>query len=169
MSQLTEGSVVVNVSTESKRIFEIVGTLLLCGSVGMVGYALAEYGWVEIAASAVTMFLFQFVRMLVTNGLITLPKSAAASGDFEQTRGMLKTAFAEYQQWQARSPMWRLAGLAIGFTIAFMFCRWVMALALGVFSNVWVAGAAAAALGALSVAPNLIGDAIKAMKSKSAK
>lgn len=168
MAQETQG-VVVNISTENKRIFEIVATLLLCAAVGMTAYALAENGWIEIAASALTMFIFQFVRMLLENGLLVLPKSAAAEGDFEQTRGMLKTAMAEYKQWQARSPMWRLAGLAIGFTIAFMIARWAMSIALTVFGNVWIAGAAAALLGAIIVAPNLIGDMVNKMKSTTVK
>ena len=47
----TPEGVVVNISTENKRVFEIVGTLLLCAAVGMTAYALAENGWIEIAAS----------------------------------------------------------------------------------------------------------------------
>lgn len=157
--------VVVNVSTESTRVFEIVGTILLIGAIGMGAYALGEYGLLEIAATGLTMFGFQLGRMMLTNGLIVLPSATVGDDDFAQTRGMLKTAFAEYQEWQARSPVLRLAGLALAYTVAFMICRWAVSIALGVFSNVWIAGAVAAAIGAVIIAPNLISDALAKMKT----
>ena len=166
MAQETQG-VVVNVSTENTRLFEIVGTILMIGAVGMGAYALGEYGLLDVAATGLTMFAFQLGRMMLTNGLIVLPSSTIGDGDFAETRGMLKTAFAEYQAWQARSPIWRLAGLALAYTIAFMVCRWAVTIALGVFTNVWIAGACAAAAGAVIIAPNLISDMVNKMKSTS--
>ncbi|MGN0094845.1 MAG: hypothetical protein ACI38U_02170 [Corynebacterium sp.] len=166
-TQAKTPNVNVNIQGSSARWFEIIGTLLLCGAVGAVAYSLAAYGWLEIAATALTMFLFQWVRMMLASGLIVLPDRSAGDGDedFRETRGLLKTAFAEWQEWQAKSPAWRLAALAIGYTIAFMICRWGLGIVLTVFSSPWIAGAAAAAVGAVIIAPEMISKAVAKVKS----
>lgn len=148
----------ITVQSNANKVGEIIGTLLGCGAVGMVAYALANYGWLEIASTAVTMFFFQWVRMMLSSGLIVLPDRSkdGETEDFHETRGMVKTALAEYQAWQAKSPAWRLAALAVGYTVAFMVCRWGVSLALMVFSSPWIAGAAAAAVGMVVIGPDQI-------------
>lgn len=147
----------VNVQSNIGKVFEVVGTLLGCGAVGMVAYALAEYGWLEVASTALAMFFFQWVRMMLAAGLIILPdRSVDGEEDFRETRGMLKTAFAEWQEWQAKSPAWRLAALAVGYTVCFMIARWVISLALMVFSSPWIAGAAAMVIAAIIIGPEQI-------------
>lgn len=163
----SQPNVVVNVDTGANRPYQIVATLLLCGSVGMIAYSLALNGWLEIAATTLTMFLVQLCRLLFANGLLALPV-ANSTDEFAGTKGFLRTASKEFAEWQRRSPVWRLTMLAMGYTAAFMTMRWVMSLALHVFSNVWVAGAAAAFMGSLIIFPNLIGNAMKSMKSKAA-
>lgn len=159
----------ITVESASNRWFQIIGTLLMCGSIGLMAYALAQRGWIEIAATMVTVFLFQFARMLISNGLMVLPKATLAEGDFSETRNALQTAYAEYQIWQSRSPVWRLCALSIAYTIVFMASRWAVSVGLVVFSNQWVAGAAVSLLGAIIIAPNLIGDLFSKMKASSSK
>lgn len=150
----------INISVQSNagKVFEVVGTLLGCGAVGMVAYALANYGWLEIASTTVTMFFFQWVRMMLASGLIILPDRSkdGETEDFHETRGMVKTAVAEYQAWQAKSPAWRLAALAVGYTIAFMIARWGVSVALTVFSSPWIAGAAAMLVAMVIIGPDQI-------------
>lgn len=148
------------------RPYQIVATLLLCGAVGMIAYALALNGWLEIASTTLTVFLVNLARILFANGLLRLPTGKAASS-FEGTRGFLRTANDEFREWQARSPIWRLTAIAVVYTLAFMTVRWVVGMSLGVFTNVWVAGAAAAAMASLIIFPNLIGDMIRAVRAKS--
>lgn len=152
---------------QHSRMYQIVATLLLCGAVGMLSFALAKNGWLELAATTLTMFLVQLARLMLSNGLIAVPKGAGPA-EFEGTAGFVRTAAAEFRQWQARSPMWRLAALAALYTAAFMVARLAVTHALGVFTNVWVAGAAAAFLASLIIFPGLIGDAVRAMRSKAA-
>lgn len=151
-------NVTVNVQSNVGRVFEVIGTLLGCGAIGMVAYALANYGWLEVAATALTMFFFQWVRMMLAAGLIVLPDRSTdgEEEDFRETRGMLKTAFAEWQEWQAKSPAWRLAALAVGYTIAFMIARWGIGIGLTVFSSPWIAGAAAMVIAAIIIGPEQI-------------
>ena len=56
MSTSQKDGVVVNIQTQS-RMYEIVATLLAIGAVGMIAYALAQNGWLEIAATMLTMFI----------------------------------------------------------------------------------------------------------------
>lgn len=165
---MNDERITINMPDGLNRLINVIGTLLMCGAVGLVGYALAQRGWVEIAATAVTMFLFQLTRMMIANGLIDLSEASPRfeKDDFTGTRGFIQTFVAEYREWQARSPLWRLAALAIGYTITFMICRWLLSIGLTIFSNQWVAMAAASLLGALIIAPNQIGDLLKKMQSK---
>lgn len=163
-------SIINNINLESNvgKVFEVVGTLLGCGAIGMIAYALAEYGWLEIAATAFTMFIFQWVRMMLASGLIILPDRSAdgETEDFHETRGMVKTAVAEYQAWQAKSPAWRLAALAVGYTVAFMICRWGVSVALTVFSSPWIAGAAAMLVAMVIIGPDQIIRLMKKIKGQ---
>jgi hypothetical protein len=112
------------------------------------------------ASTGLTMFKTQLGRMLLKNGLLRIPTSGSASG-FAETAGFIRTAAAEFAQWQARSPVWRLAGLAFAFTLTFMLARSVIGLALLIFTNVWMAGAAAALLAALIIFPQLITNMVR--------
>lgn len=161
------GNVVVNIQQHS-RMYSIVATLLMCAAVGMLSFALAQNGWLELAATMLTMFLTQLARLMLANGLLAIPKGAAGASEFQGTKGFIQTAAAEFREWQSRSPMWRLAALAGGYTALFMTARWAMTHALTVFTNVWVAGALAAALASVIIFPSLLGDAARALKSKAA-
>lgn len=162
-------STVINniIESSGKRWIEILGTLLLCAAVGMVAYALANYGWLEIAATMLTMFLFQWVRMMIATGLIVLPDRSADGEpeDFHASKGIIKTFAADYAAWQAKSGALRLAGLAVAYTAGFMICRWGIGIALTVFSSPWIAGAAAAVIGAVIIAPDMITGVVKKMKA----
>lgn len=156
--------IVVNV-TNSSRMYQIVATLLAIAAVGMIAWTLAEHGWIELAATAATMFLFQLTKLLFANGLLKVP-SGSGKASFKGTQGLLKTMAAEFKAWQANSPMWRLAALALAYTAAFMVARLVMTWALGIFTNIWVAGAVAALLGALIIFPQLFSQAWKTVSGK---
>lgn len=164
MAKSTGGKVVVNIE-QNNRIYQIIATLLLCGAIGMTAYALAKNGWLELAATMLTMFLVQFTTLLFKNGIIGLPEKQDDSA-FKGTKGLLRTMAADFREWQARSPIWRLAALAAGYTLGFMIVRAGISLALTVFTNVWIAGAAAAFLASLIIFPSLIGNASKFLASK---
>ena len=165
MSTSQKDGVVVNIQTQS-RMYEIVATLLAIGAVGMIAYALAQNGWLEIAATMLTMFITQLMRLLFANGLLRVPEGGTAKGEFAGTAGFVKTAISEFKAWQARSPIWRLSALAGGYTLLFMGFRALMTWALGVFTNIWVAGAAAALLGSLIIFPQLFSRAAKTVTGR---
>lgn len=158
------GKVVVNIE-QNNRIYQIVATLLLCGAIGMAAYALAKNGWLELAATMLTMFLVQLTTLLFRNGIIGLPDKKDNTA-FKGTRGLLRTMAADFREWQARSPIWRLSALATAYTLGFMIARAGISQALLVFTNVWIAGAAAAFLASLIIFPSLIGNMTKYLSAK---
>ena len=156
--------IVVNVNSQS-RMYQIVATLLAIGAVGMLAWTLAESGWLELAATFLTMFIFQLTKLLFANGLLKVP-TGSNKKSFKGTQSLLKTMAMEFKQWQSNSPMWRLAALAFGYTVGFMIARVVMTWALGIFTNVWVAGAVAMIIGALIIFPQLFSQAWKTVSGK---
>lgn len=167
MAKKKGGKVVVNIE-QNNRLYQIIATLLLCGAIGMVAYALAENGWLEIASTMLTMFLVQLTTLLFKNGIVGLPEKQDDSA-FKGTKGLLRTMAADFREWQARSPIWRLAALATAYTLGFMLARAGIGQALNVFTNMWIAGAAAAALASLIIFPSLIGNAAKFLSNKATK
>lgn len=164
MADKQKPDVVINLE-QNNRPYQIIATLLLCGAIGMVAYALAKNGWLELAATMLTVFMIQLGTLLFKNGIIGLPEHQPKAA-FAGTKGILRQFAADFREWQARSPIWRLAALAAGYTLVFMLCRAGMSTALTVFSNVWIAGAAAAALASLIIFPSLIGNAAKFLGEK---
>lgn len=102
---------------------------------------------------------FQFVGLMLKAGLLVLPEDDGP--DFRETKGALRTAWREFQAFQARSPIWRLALMAVLYTVGFMVVRLLLTQAMGIFQNVWIAGGISAL-----VAPTLISNLIKGVGSK---
>lgn len=143
----------------------VLGTLLACGSVGMAAWAISNAGALDLAATGLFFFFMQLISMMLKAGLIVVPEKNRK--DFGETRGLLKTAWREFQEFQGRSPIWRMALLALGFTVGYMIFRWGLSVALGIFSNVWIAGAASALIASFIVAPQLFTNLVSKMKTKS--
>lgn len=157
---------VVNLQ-QSNRPYEIIGVLLGMGGLGAIAYAITQQGWVELASTGLTMFIFQFVSMAFKSGLLRLPeKKGGGDADFQATAGLLRTAWNDFQSFQARSPKWRLGLIALAFTVTFMIARWLIGLALLIFTNLWVAVGFGALLGMVIVAPGLVGNGLKKLKSR---
>lgn len=163
--------VTVNVESGIGRVLNVVGTILLCGAVGLVAYSLAQRGWLEIAATLLTAFVFQLTRMLLDAGLIDPAAfnrkggdTSQPSGAFAGTRGLVRQARADWRVAMAESPLWRLGLIAVGYAILFMAFRAGASVALTVFSNMWIAMAAAALLGAIIIAPGQIMDLLRALR-----
>lgn len=143
----------------------VLGTLLACGALVMGAWAVSNAGLLDLAATGLTMFGFQLVALMLKAGLIVVPEKKSA--EFQQTAGNIKIAWREFQEWQGRSPIWRLAALALAYTFTFLIARWGLSVALMVFANVWIAGAVGALMASLIVAPTLFAKGYQAIKTKS--
>ena len=155
----------VETGSADAHIWQVLGTVLACGAFGMIAYALAEAGWLEIASSAVTMLMFTMARLLWHAGMIRVPKKSGSEGDFEVTRSTAKAIYNEFQVWQAKSGVFRLFALALAYTVLFVVARQGVAVALGVFSNPWIAGAGAALIASLIVAPTMVSKLVDKLKA----
>ncbi|MFE5777544.1 hypothetical protein [Brachybacterium sp. NPDC056505] len=154
------------VESGSNRIFTILGTLLACGAVGMLAWAISAAGALDLAATGLSFFFMQLLSMMFKAGLIVIPeKGPGAEQSFKESRGILKTLWREFQEFQGRSPIWRMALLALVFTIGYLLFRWAMSAALGIFNNIWIAGAGAALVAALIISPQLFSGLFNKMKT----
>src|SRR5699024_101900 len=61
----------------------------------------------DLAATGLFFFFMQLISMMLKAGLIVVPEKNRK--DFGETRGLLKTAWREFQEFQGRSPIWRMA------------------------------------------------------------
>src|SRR5699024_1454373 len=107
---------------------------------------------------------FRFVGLMLKAALLVLPEDDGP--DSRETKGALRTAWREFQAFQARSPIWRLALMAVLYTVGFMVVRLLLTQAMGIFQNVWIAGGISALVAPVIVAPTLISNLIKAVGSK---
>ena len=144
--------------------WQVAGTIIGIGGVGMLAWALSNAGMLDLAATGLTVFGFQFVGLMLKAGLLVLPEDDGP--DFRETKGALRTAWREFQAFQARSPIWRLAAMAVIYTIGFMIVRLLLTYAMGIFSNVWIAGGISALVASVIIAPTLISDLVKGIGSK---
>src|SRR5690625_5751321 len=81
---------------------------------------------------------FRSVGLMLTAALLVLPEDDGPAS--RETKGALRTAWREFQAFQARSPIWRLALMAVLYTVGFMVVRLLLTQAMGIFQNVWIAG-----------------------------
>lgn len=96
-------------STSESHGWQVLGTLLGCGALGMGAWALSNAGLLDLAATGLTMFGFQLVRMMFAAGIIALPQGNGEKS-FRETSGFLKVASREFAEWQAGE----VADLAFG-------------------------------------------------------
>lgn len=155
----------LNQSGAENHAWTVLGTLLACGAIGMLAWAISAAGALDLAATGLSFFFVQLFSMMFKAGLLVVPHKN--SSDFVESRGIFKTLWREFQEFQGRSPIWRLALLAFGFTVAYMIFRLGLSFALGVFGNIWIAGAAAALLASFIVSPRLFSSMIAKMKTRS--
>lgn len=144
--------------------WQVAGTIIGIGGVGMLAWAMSNAGMLDLAATGLTVFGFQFVGLMLKAGLLVLPEDDGP--DFRETKGALRTAWREFQAFQARSPIWRLALMAVLYTVGFMIVRLLLTQAMGIFQNVWIAGGISALVASVIVAPTLISNLIKGVGSK---
>src|SRR5690625_6678705 len=64
---------------------------------------------------------FRCVGLMLKAALLVLPEDDGP--DSRETKGALRTAWREFQAFQARSPIWRLALMAVLYTVGFMVVR----------------------------------------------
>lgn len=148
-----DNNININIAKDSERGWTILGTLPPAEQL-MPAWAISNAGMLDLAATGLTFFM-QFVSMMFKAGVLTVEGGGKHDEDFTQTRGMLKTAFAEFQDLSAP-----LADLADGPHGARFYDRLLdiplgNERCLGVFKNVWIAGAASALLASIIVAPDL--------------
>lgn len=160
----------LNITVQSQsaggELLRIVATLLLFGGSGAIAWTVAQGPNAEMAASGLSMMIVMMIKLAYARGRIAVPKGAGDGGDFATTKTVVSQVTAEYKTWMAKASMPVMALIAAGYAVGFLILRAGVAAALGIFSNLYVAGGAAAVVGAIVVFPSLIPSMVRGLKSK---
>ncbi|WP_414122774.1 hypothetical protein [Corynebacterium nuruki] len=160
----------ITVASASTEWFRIIATVGIIAGVVLLGYWLAEFGALEVAATGVTMFIFQMFRLMVITGALKLPSSKRfEQNGFEKRHALVQflvLMYEAYQETVAQAKTVKLAVMAFGFTVSFLVSRWVMTLVLGVVTNIFFAIAVGVIIGSLIVAPGIVTGVMAKMRDK---
>lgn len=153
----------INIKVETldanNHLFTVIGTIVGAGGLAAIAWVISARGMLDLAATALTMFGFQLVSLMSKVGMIEMPKNK--DGAFKETSSTITTALREFNDWQARSPIWRLAVLALAYTMGFLLLRWGLSQALGVMKDPWIAGGVAALVVAVVVSPRWLPNLLR--------
>ncbi|GEE00387.1 hypothetical protein nbrc107696_08330 [Gordonia spumicola] len=155
----------VNVQSGTGEVLRIVATVLLFGGAGAVAWSVAQGAHAELAASGMTMMIVMMARLMYARGMVRIP-AGSGGDDFTATKSAISQITGEYKKWLAGTSMPALALISIGYAIAFLLLRAAVSAALGVFSNLYVAGGFAAMVGAIVVFPSLLPSILSSLKRK---
>ncbi|WP_129656317.1 hypothetical protein [Rothia halotolerans] len=148
------------------HVWRVVGTVLAVGAFCSIAWGLGQAGLLELASALTTAFLFQFVALLLRNGIIVLPDSTSDDARIEDGKSAIRSIIGMVQAFIDRSSILRLALIAMAYGLAFIAARAAIQGMLGIFSNVFIAAGAGAAIAAVICAPTLFTGLFRALKVK---
>lgn len=166
----TNQPVQVHIQTGAGEIIRIVATLLAFGGVGVLAWVIAQQGYAEKVATVLAAAVAFIATRLWSRGILAIPTTGGpAAGqdhdvDFLRQVGRSATNVSGGYLARASVPMLCLIGLTYG--VAFLALRSLIALGLGVFQNLYVAGGAALLLGSIVVLPSLFPSMLSSLKAK---
>ncbi len=158
----------IHVQSGTGEILRIVATILLFGGAGAIAWSVAQGPNAEMAASGLSMMLVMMIRLSYGGGRIAMPTRPGTGGDddFAVTKGVVAQVAGEYRSAIAKANMPVLVLVSALYAIGFLLLRAAVSAAMGIFSNLFVAGGAAAMVGALVVFPSLLPSILSSLKRK---
>lgn len=135
------------------ELIRILAVLMACGAVVMGAYAFAEAGYLDEAASGVTVYFATYVRLMANNKLLV---GKGADVDFANMRGIAAGLAEDWERFLAKRKSLALAAIALAYAVVFLVFRQVMIGALGFFNNILVLGTIGLGLAAVLTLPRLI-------------
>ncbi|MFJ7619811.1 hypothetical protein ACIQYZ_13520 [Rhodococcus erythropolis] len=155
----------INMTSGASEIVRLVATVLFFGGVGVLAWTVADSGYAELAGTGVTVMLAQVVRQLWAKGVLSTP---AQTGDdaFTESKALIGRVADEYRGWMTRGGPLQITLVAAAYAVCFLVVRAGVVAALGIFANLYIAGATGALIGAFIVAPNFLKHYTEPLKRK---
>lgn len=148
------------------HVWRVGGTILAVAAFCSIAWGLGQAGLLDLASALMTAFLFQFVTLLLRNGVIVLPDTRNGDQRIEEGKSAIRSILGMCQAFVDRSSILRLALVAMVYGLAFIGARAAIQGALGIFANVFIAAGAGAAIAAVICAPTLFTGLFRALKKK---
>ncbi|GAB3563309.1 hypothetical protein [Spelaeicoccus albus] len=149
------------------HVWRVAGTILAIAAFVSLAWGLSTAGLAELAASGTAAMISCLVQLLIRNGMIVIPERKSDDARIEEGKSAIKSIVGMFQAFLDRSSLLRLALIAIGYAVLFILLRAGIQALLGVFANIWIAGAFGAAVASVICAPTLFTGLFRAMKAKS--
>ncbi|WP_353113250.1 hypothetical protein [Microbacterium sp.] len=138
------------------RAWSILVTLLLVAGVTVLAYQLSLSGLADLAASAITFFVFTLVKSMFSAGILRMPEAEAGEDDFAFTKSALRKISDEFKLAIAKSSLLRLVLISAAITALFLLARMAAGALIGLMTSMWIAIGFGLILGALIVAQDQI-------------
>ena len=151
-------------SNAGMELFRIVSVFAAGGTVAMGGYALAQMGLLDLAASGIAMYFATLGRLFLAHGVLSLPAADNPDASFAGIRAIGRVWADDYQKFLVKRKAPALALVAVGYTAAFLVFRQVCSIMLSAFDNLWVMGTFGLALTTIVLSPHWVPLAIKWFK-----
>lgn len=155
----------INMTSGASEIVRLVATVLVFGGVGVLAWTVADSGYAELAGTGVTVMLAQVVRQLWAKGVLSTP-DPSGEDSFGETKALAGRIADEYRGWMAKGGPLQVTLVAAGYAVCFLVVRAGVVSALGVFHNLYIAGAFGAVIGGFIVAPNFLKHYTEPLKRK---
>ncbi len=157
----------IHVQSGTGEILRIVATILLFGGAGAIAWSVAQGPNAEVAASGFSMMIVMMVRLAYGAGRISVPaRNGSGTDDFAVTKGVIAQIAGEYRTALAKANLPVMVLISAAYAIGFLVLRAGVGAAMGIFSNLFIAGGAAAMVGALVVFPSLLPSILASLKRK---
>lgn len=148
------------------HVWRVVATFLAIGAFVSLAWGLAQWGWLDVAATGLTATMAMLVQLLARNGMIALPERAEVEDErIEAGRSAIRDIVGMVQAFIDRSSLARLTLIAVAYGVGFMVVRLIVAWGLGILGNVWVAIAVGLIVASLICFPTLFAGLMKAVKT----
>lgn len=164
MSTQQQPNINVHVQSGTGEVLRIVSTVLLFGGAGALAWVVAQGPNAEMAASGMTMMIVMMAKLMYARGMVAIPSGSGS--DFTATKSAIAQIAGEYRQWLSGTSMPALALISAGYAVAFLLLRAAVSAGMGVFGNLYVAGAVMAMVGAVVVFPSLVPSIIASLRRK---
>lgn len=149
--------------------WRVLSTILLIGGLVSLAWGLAQAGLLEMAASGTAAVVSMLVQLLMRNGLIVIPESRSDDARIEDGKNAIRSIAGMVRAYLDHSSILRLALISVAYGALFILLRAGIHAALGIFSNIFIAGAAGAVAASVICFPTLLAGLLRAFRSTGTK
>lgn len=136
---------------------QLIAVVLLFGGASVMLWRVSNTGYAETAVTFLAFFTWQVATTLATR--FSKPQQEFVSKETDATAILLRRALGETGKLKKEGSFAQVMGFCAGFAVLYIIFRGLMlTMFTTIFSDLWMAGAFGALMGAVLIAPWLLSD-----------